>query len=95
MPNFRFYMLDRDGRVLNSTGAELPDDAVAEAYARNLLDRCHAVDFLRGALLLGHVERPQGAPALALEPSRRNWLFKASEPPAWFERRTARKEDRS
>ena len=91
MPNFHFYLLGGDDRIIDSVDGVFPDDEAARDHALILAARCHAVEFLRGALLLGRVVAdPNDHRALSQTPQagRRSWWFKASRPPAWFANRS-------
>ncbi|MDP3175220.1 MAG: hypothetical protein Q8M88_12385 [Phenylobacterium sp.] len=62
MPDYRFYLLGAEDRVLGAVDIALADDEAATHNAWRLLTDCDAVDVLRGALMLGRVSRSPGDP---------------------------------
>lgn len=89
MPNYHFSLMDEDGRVIDAVDRACPDDGAAMHHARMLLSRCHAVEFLRGARVIGQVVRcvdeASPLPKDGAKPGDRRWWFQASPPPVWLQ----------
>ena len=84
MHRYHFYLLGEEGEILGVVDREFEDDEAAVKHARSLLPSCVSVDLLRGALVLGLVERQPHDPPFNSPPKRRRlWLFTASRPPKW------------
>jgi hypothetical protein len=73
VPDYHFYLLGDEGEILRAVDRPFPSDEAAMAHARSLLPKCVSVDVLRGALVLGLVERDPGDPPPARE-RRGSWL---------------------
>jgi len=81
---YHFYLLGEEGEILGVVDREFADDQAAVEHARSLLPDCVSVDLLRGALVLGLVERqPHDLPFNPPPKRRRRWLFTACRPPKW------------
>lgn len=77
MWDYRFYLLRQDGQVLGAVEITFNDDEAAMRHARSLLPRCHSVDVIRGALVVGRVFRGPGDPPELPQPARRpNWWLR-------------------
>ncbi|MDP3495488.1 MAG: hypothetical protein Q8R82_20460 [Hyphomonadaceae bacterium] len=62
MSNYHFYLLDEGDEILNIIDLELAGDDAASAHARALLARCHAVEFMRGSVVLGKIAADTNSP---------------------------------
>jgi len=75
--DYRFYLLRQDGQVLGAVEITFSDDEAALRHARSLLPRCHSVDVIRGALVVGRIFRGPGDPPQEPQSLRRpNWWFR-------------------
>jgi len=73
VPDYHFYLLGEEGEILKAVDRPFASDEAAMAHARSLLPKCVSVDVLRGALVLGLVERGPADPPPARE-RRGYWL---------------------
>lgn len=81
MHHYHFYLLGEQGEILKVVDRDFPDDKAATCYARQLLPHCVSVDLLRGALVLGLVERlPTDPPRVKPPKPPRRWRFTAPRP---------------
>ena len=76
MHRYHFYLLGDDGEILGVVDRDFVDDEAAGAHVRSVLPECVSVDLLRGALVLGLVEREldEPPPDIPRRPPRR-WTF--------------------
>lgn len=84
MHQYHFYLLGERGEILGVVDRGFADDEAALKHARTLLPRCISVDLLRGALVLGLVERDPFDPQMDAprKPGRR-WWFTPSRAQKW------------
>ena len=83
MHRYHFYLLGEEGEILGVVDREFADDDAALKHARSLLPDCVSVDLLRGALVLGLVERQPDDPPFNPPRKRRRWVFTAARPSKW------------
>jgi hypothetical protein len=57
VPNFHFYLLGEDETIVRIVDLHLSDDAVAAERATVFLERCHAVEILRGPLPINRIAK--------------------------------------